>query len=161
MYLQSSIHLLRYYKSLGEKAIAQMKQDELFWQFNEESNSIYIIVKHLKGNMLSRWTDFLQSDGEKEWRERDEEFVQRDSDLKSMMAMWDEGWTCLFNALENLTEEDLGELVQIRGEDHTVIEAINRQLAHYASHVGQIIFIAKMKKDSEWQSLSIPRKIDY
>ena len=155
-YIKSITSLFQYYKQLGEKSIAQLDDDKLFEQPNEDSNSIATIVKHLWGNMLSRWTDFLTSDGEKEWRERDAEF---DNDLLSredMMAKWEEGWQCLFNALNGLTDEDLTRIVYIRNEGHTVLEAINRQFAHYSSHIGQIMYAAKLLKGGNWESLSIP-----
>ncbi len=157
-YLSSTIKLFKYYKSLGDKTFEQIDEDEkFFWQYNEQSNSIAIIVKHLHGNMLSRWTDFLDSDGEKEWRERDAEF---DNDIKSkeaLLAKWDEGWSCLLNTLEALSEEDLDKIVYIRNMGHSVVEAINRQLAHYSSHVGQIMFLGKMITGNDWQSLSISK----
>ena len=145
------------YKNLGEKTFSQLSDAQLFWQFNDESNSIATIVKHLRGNMLSRWTDFLTTDGEKEWRERDAEF---ENDIKSrveMMEKWNEGWKCLFNAISPLTENDLTREIYIRNQGHTVMEAINRQLAHYSYHVGQIVFLGKMCANEKWNSLSIPR----
>ena len=126
-------------------------------QYNDESNSIAIIVKHLWGNMLSRWTEFLIADGEKDSRDREAEFENDIKDKHELLQKWNEGWSCLFNAINNLKEEDLSTIVYIRNEGHTVTEAINRQVAHYAYHVGQIVFIGKMIKDSEWVSLSIPR----
>lgn len=156
-FLKSAERQLLYYKKLGEQAMEQIGEAELFWQPNEESNSIAVIVKHLWGNMLSRWTNFLTEDGEKPWRQRDAEF---DNDLKTreaLMQKWNEGWQCLFNALSSITDEQLQQIIYIRNEGHTVLEAINRQLAHYPYHVGQIVFIAKMIKNDNWQSLSIPR----
>jgi Protein of unknown function (DUF1572) len=155
-FLESAIKQFEYYKLLGEKSFEQVNDEQLFWQYNEESNSIATIVKHLWGNMKSRWTDFLTTDGEKEWRKRDEEF---ENDIKTrgeMMKLWNEGWTCLFNALKSLQEEDLGKTVYIRNMGQTVTEAINRQLAHYPYHIGQIVFIARMQA-KEWKSLSIPK----
>lgn len=131
--------------------------DALFWHPHEESNSIAVIVKHLWGNMLSRWTDFLHSDGEKKWRNRDEEFVGDLQSREEIMQKWEEGWACLFNALEGLTEEDREKIVYIRNQGHTVTEAILRQLAHYASHIGQIVFLGKLLVGHQWESLSIPR----
>jgi len=157
-YLESAKKQFEYYKLLGEKTLAQLPEEKLFWTYNEESNSIAIIVKHLHGNMLSRWTDFLTTDGEKEWRNRDAEF---DNDIKSgkdLMQLWSQGWQCVFNALKGLTEKDLSRTVYIRNMGHSVPDAINRQLAHYAYHVGQIVFIGKMICNEEWNSLSIPRK---
>jgi hypothetical protein len=155
-YLESVRKEFQYYKTLGEKAMAQLAEEQLFRQFNEESNSIAAIVKHLNGNMLSRWTDFLNSDGEKEWRQRDAEFENNLSDREQLMDLWQSGWACLFSALEPLTEVDFGKIVYIRNQGHTVLEAINRQVAHYAYHVGQIVFIAKMVAPC-WESLSIPK----
>jgi len=156
-YLESTIKQFEYYKLLGEKTIAQLSDEQLYWQYNAESNSIAIIVKHLWGNMLSRWTDFLTSDGEKEWRNRDAEFEPEDNTREALMIKWNEGWNCLFQTLHELEEEDLEKIIYIRNQGHTVMEAINRQLAHYPYHVGQIVFIGKMLCDSTWQSLSIPK----
>ena len=156
-YLQSTIKQFEYYKMLGEKTFAQVSDEALFWQYNEESNSIATIVKHLWGNMLSRWTDFLTSDGEKEWRKREEEFENDITTRKEMMDKWNEGWQCLFNALNSLTDNDLDEIIYIRNMGHSITEAINRQLAHYPYHIGQIVSIGKMASENNWQSLSIPR----
>ena len=156
-YLSSAIKQLELYKALGERAIEQVPDDHLFWQYNDDSNSIATIVKHLSGNMLSRWTDFLTTDGEKEWRNREGEF---DNDIKNrgeLLALWNKGWACVFNALNPLTEHDLEKTIYIRNMGHTVIEAINRQLTHYPYHVGQIVFIAKMVCGPNFKSLSIPR----
>ncbi len=156
-YLESVRKQLEYYKMLGEKAMAQLPEEKLFWQYNPESNSVASIVKHIWGNMLSRWTNFITTDGEKEWRNREAEF---DNDLQSkaeVMAKWNEGWTCLFDALDPLTTSDLEKEIFIRNMGHTVVEAINRQLAHYPYHIGQIVFIAKMICDDKWKSLSIPK----
>ncbi|MCB9064451.1 MAG: DUF1572 family protein [Chitinophagales bacterium] len=156
-YLKSIDRQFRYYKSLGEKAMQQVDDNILFIQPNEDSNSIATIVKHMWGNMMSRWTDFLTTDGEKEWRERDAEF-ENDMDSRELMIQkWEEGWNCLFNALGSISDNDLGMIVYIRNEGHTVLESINRQLAHYSYHVGQIVYAAKLLKKSEWDSLSIPR----
>ncbi len=156
-YLESAIKQFEYYKLLGEKAMEQLPAEKLFWQYNEESNSIAIIVKHLWGNMLSRWTDLMTSDGEKEWRNRDAEFENDVKSKEELLAKWNEGWQCLLNTLKQLTENDLQKIIYIRNQGHTVMEAINRQLAHYPYHIGQIIYIAKMVADSNWRSLSIPR----
>ena len=156
-YIQSAKNQFLQYKSLAEKAIAQVPDDKINWQYNPETNSISIIVKHLSGNMLSRFTDFLTSDGEKKWRNRDGEFEIEDLTRDQLMTAWNKGWTCLFNALDGLTAEDISKKVLIRNEVHTVMEAINRQLTHYASHVGQIIYIAKMICDQNWNTLTIPR----
>jgi hypothetical protein len=158
-YLKSMNRQFLYYKSLGEKAIAQIEDEKkLFWQYNEDSNSIATVVKHLSGNMISRWTDFFTTDGEKEWRNRDGEF---ENDLRTraeVMEVWNKGWDRLFKTLnEEIKPEDLERIIYIRNEGHTVMEAINRQLAHYPYHVGQIVYIAKMIKGESWESLSIPR----
>lgn len=137
--------------------MAQLPDKGLFYEFNSESNSIAVIVNHLAGNMLSRFTDFLTSDGEKEWRNRDLEFVNPFQSREELLAKWEEGWKCLLDTLATLQPADLDGIVYIRNEGHTVTEALNRQLAHYPYHVGQIVFIAKMIKNQEWQSLSIPR----
>lgn len=156
-YLKSIDRQFRYYKSLGEKAMAQLDEKTLFHQPNEDSNSIATIVKHLWGNMLSRWTDFLTTDGEKEWRERDAEFENDLQSKEAMMQKWEEGWACLFDALASITDSDLSMIIYIRNEGHTVLEAINRQLAHYSYHVGQIVYAAKLLKNGGWESLSIPK----
>ena len=156
-YLSSAIKQFEYYKLLGEKAMAQLPDEALFWQYNEESNSIAVIVNHLAGNMLSRFTDFLTTDGEKPWRNRDLEFENTFSDRQELISYWNKGWDCLLKTLRDLDEAQLGDIVYIRNEGHTVVEAINRQLTHYASHIGQIIFIAKMVANEKWESLSIGR----
>lgn len=157
IYLTGVIKQFEYYRILGEKAMAQLPDEALFWQYNPESNSIAILVQHLVGNMLSRFTDFLTSDGEKIWRNRDVEFEGGLADRNELLAHWDEGWDRLLSTLNALSEEQLGEIVYIRNEGHTVLEAINRQLAHYPYHVGQIVYIAKMAMGDQWSSLSIPR----
>lgn len=156
--LQSSLRQFRYYKSLADKAIAQVSDDSLFWQASPESNSIAILVQHLAGNMLSRWTDFLETDGEKPWRNRDAEFEQQLNTRTALLEYWEKGWHCLFDALSPLAEADLQRIVYIRNEGHTVEEAILRQLCHYPYHVGQIVFLAKMAVETgHWQTLSIAR----
>lgn len=157
-YLASSIAIFRQYKALAEKAMTQLSDESLLWQPNEESNSIYLVIKHMSGNMLSRWTDFLTSDGEKPWRNRDSEFEQpAQLSRAEIMQEWEKGWQCVFNALEPLTEADLAKLVYIRGEAHSVMEAVNRQVSHYSYHVGQIVFLAKLIRNTDWQTLSIAR----
>ena len=156
-YLASAIKQFEYYKLLGDKAMEQLPAEKLFWQYNDESNSIGTIVKHLSGNMLSRWTDLMTSDGEKDWRDRDAEFENDIKSKEELLTKWNEGWQCLLNALKALNEDDLQKIIYIRNQGHTVMEAINRQLAHYPYHVGQIVYIAKMVADSDWKSLSIPR----
>ena len=145
------------YKSLGEKAMAQTEEANLFVQAHPDSNSIAIVVQHLWGNMLSRWTDFLTTDGEKEWRKREEEFEPILQTRAAVLAKWEDGWECLFDALEGLNEPDLTRVIYIRGEAHSVKEAIARQLTHYAYHVGQIVFISRMLNTTNFQSLSIPK----
>ncbi|MBZ4189462.1 DUF1572 family protein [Niabella beijingensis] len=155
-YLESVIRQFEYYKLLGEKTIAQLPDDALFRQFNEASNSIAIIVNHLHGNMLSRWTGFLTTDGEKEWRNRDSEFEDHISSRDELLGRWEEGWGILLHTLRSLKEEDLLKTVYIRNQGHTVLEAINRQLAHYPYHIGQIVYLGKMYAE-KWTSLSIPK----
>src|ERR1700740_1046281 len=159
-YLKDSIDLFRYYKKLGDRAIGQCPDEALFTAIDAESNSIAIIVKHMAGNMRSRWTDFLTSDGEKPGRNRDTEFEDAPKTGAALMELWERGWKYLFDALEPLTDADLGRTVTIRTEPHSVMQAINRQMAHYAHHVGQIVFLAKhlaAKATGKWESLSVPR----
>jgi hypothetical protein len=159
-YLQDSIGLFRYYKKLGERAMAQCPDDCLFVALDPESNSIAIIVKHISGNMRSRWRDFLTTDGEKPDRHRDTEFETPPTTRAQVTEMWERGWKYVFDALEPLTEADLARTVTIRSEPHSVMQAINRQIAHYAHHVGQILFLAKhltFTKTGKWESLSVPR----
>ncbi|QHV96035.1 DUF1572 domain-containing protein [Spirosoma endbachense] len=156
-YLESARKQFEYYKLLGEKTFSQVSDEQLFWQYNEASNSIATIVKHLWGNMLSRWTDFLTTDGEKEWRDREAEFDNDIATREELLTKWNQGWDCLLNAIGSLTNEDLEKEIYIRNMGHTVTEAINRQLAHYPYHIGQIVFIGKMVCDDNWTSLSIPR----
>ena len=156
-YLESIIKQFRYYKKLGEQAMDQLLPEQLFTTFNPDSNSIALIVKHLHGNMLSRWTDFLSTDGEKPWRNRDSEFELVGTDEKEVRQQWHAGWDCLFTTLQELPPAGLMKIIYIRNEGNTVIEAINRQLAHYSYHVGQIVYAAKILKQTTWTSLSIPR----
>jgi hypothetical protein len=156
-YLNSVKKQFEYYKMLAEKTFDQLPEEKLFWKFNNESNSIGIIVTHLSGNMLSRWTDFLNSDGEKEWRNRDAEFEDLINSKVELLSKWDNAWKCLFDSLCSLNEDDLYKIVYIRNKPHSVTEAINRQLAHYPYHIGQIVFIGKMAKNNDWDSLSIPK----
>ncbi len=156
-FLETAKKQFEYYKMLGEKTFSQLTDEQLFKQLNEESNSIATIVKHLWGNMLSRWTDFLTTDGEKEWRQRDAEFENNIADRTELLAKWNEGWSCLFNAMNSLTENDLIKEIFIRNQGHTITEAINRQLAHYPYHIGQIVFIGKFLCNGTWSSLSIPK----
>jgi hypothetical protein len=157
-YLEDSLAILRQYKGLGERAIAQVSDEHLTVALDPESNSIATIVKHIAGNMRSRWTDFLTSDGEKPDRNRDTEFEAPPATRTELMRIWEDGWSRVFNAIEPLTPADLERTVTIRNEPHSVMQAINRQLAHYATHIGQIIFLAKHFQSANWQSLSIPRR---
>lgn len=157
-YLDDAIASFRAYKKLAEKALDQLKDEEYFVALDAESNSIAVIMKHIAGNMFSRWTDFLTSDGEKPDRNRDMEFVIESQTTKDdVRAYWERGWSCLFNALEPLRPPDFDKTVLIRGEAHTIVQAINRQLMHYAQHIGQIVFLAKHFRSAAWKSLSIPR----
>ena len=156
-YLEDSLALFRYYKKLGERAMDQVADEYLFTALDEEANSIAIVVKHMTGNMRSRWKDFLTTDGEKPDRNRDREFVDPPATREALLKDWEAGWGCLFEALEPLSEEDLARTVTIRGEPHSVMQAINRQVAHYAHHVGQIVLLAKHFACGRWQSLSVPR----
>ncbi len=158
IYLAFSKKQFEQYKALAEKGFAQIPDGKLFIRVNEESNSIAMIVQHMAGNMLSRWTDFLTTDGEKEWRQRDAEFEVVITTKEAMMTEWERGWQCLFGALNNLSPAQMQETIYIRGEPMFVIEAINRQLVHYPYHVGQILFAAKMFKSEGWKTLSEPKK---
>ena len=156
-YIESSRKQFEYYKLLAEKTFAQLTDEQLNWRSDEEANSISIIVMHLHGNMLSRWTDFLSTDGEKEWRKREEEFELQANDRAHILSLWNQGWACLFSALDSVNNENADTLIYIRKMGHSITEAVNRQLAHYAYHVGQIVFIGRMLKGNEWASLSIPK----
>ncbi|HYP13654.1 MAG TPA: DUF1572 domain-containing protein [Bryobacteraceae bacterium] len=156
-YLEDSLTLFHYYKSLAERAIEQVTDEQLLAALDEEGNSIALIVKHMAGNMRSRWTDFMTTDGEKPDRNRDNEFVHPPGTRQELLALWEDGWSCLFRALEPLSDADLGRTVMIRGEAHSVMQAVNRQVAHYAHHVGQIVFLAKHLAHGRWHSLSVPR----
>ncbi len=156
-YLRDSIESFRSYKKLAEKALAQVRDEEFFRGIDAESNSIATISKHIAGNLRSRWTDFLTTDGEKPDRHRDAEFAAENDTRENLTQIWEIGWQTLFETLESLKTEDLGKIVQIRGEDFTVVKAINRALAHVAYHIGQITFLAKHFRAGEWQTLSVPR----
>ncbi|HKQ99945.1 MAG TPA: DUF1572 family protein [Pyrinomonadaceae bacterium] len=157
-YLEDSLANFRGYKKLAEGAFEQVSDEQFFATLDEEANSIAVIIKHMVGNMLSRWTDFLNSDGEKPNRNRDMEFVLTSETTRNeMLAAWERGWACVFDAVESLKPEDVMRTVLIRGEEHTVVKAINRQTTHYAYHIGQIVFLAKHFRSAEWKSLSIPR----
>jgi hypothetical protein len=157
-YLESVIKRFSEYKSLGDKTFAQLSEKDFFFQPNEASNSIAVIIQHMHGNMLSRWTNFLSEDGEKDWRQRDEEFEEQELSREQLIRKWEEGWKLLLNTLGSLTAEDLVKQVTIRQQPLTVVDAINRQLAHYSTHVGQIVYIGKWIRGNQWTSLSIPKK---
>ncbi|SHJ83508.1 DUF1572 family protein [Pseudozobellia thermophila] len=156
-YLDSVIFEFHRYKALGDKSFAQLGEADILWKHGANDNNIALIVKHLSGNMLSRWTRFLTEDGEKSWRHRENEFEHPYATKKEMLLAWEKGWACLFEALGSIDGNNFETRIKIRNEEHTLIEAINRQLAHYANHVGQIVLLAKMIKGDAWQSLSIPR----
>ncbi|MFT3909809.1 MAG: DUF1572 family protein [Ferruginibacter sp.] len=156
-YLKNVRSELNRYKSLAEKAMDQLEAGQLFFSSNDDSNSIAIIAQHMYGNMLSRWTDFLTTDGEKPWRDRDSEFEITVNDKNEVLRQWQEGWDCVFAALDALNDEQLSTTIHIRNEPMTAMDAINRQLAHYAYHVGQIVFAAKQLKKEGWNSLTIPK----
>ncbi|SEO70673.1 Protein of unknown function [Mucilaginibacter gossypiicola] len=156
-YLTSVKKQFTYYKSLGEKTFEQLNDEQLCWQYNPESNSIAMIVSHMAGNMISRWTDIFTSDGEKPTRNREAEFAPSAPTRQTILDSWQQGWKCFFDTLDKLTVDDLDKIIYIRNQGHTVTEAINRQLAHYPYHVGQIVFLGKMLCNENWHSLSIPR----
>jgi hypothetical protein len=151
------IKRFKYYKSLGDNTLQQLSEEQVFWQYNEESNSIAVIINHVAGNMLSRWTNFLTEDGEKSWRNRDEEFVNTMNTKQEVLDFWEKGWKCFFDALGQITEENFYSTIYIRGEAHSVADAVFRQLAHYPYHIGQIVYLAKMMKNEDWKTLSIAR----
>lgn len=157
-YLEDALPLFAHYKKLAERALEQVSDEHLFTCLDAEANSIAILVKHMAGNMLSRWTDFLTTDGEKPTRNRDSEFEDPPATRAELLAYWESGWACLFEALHTLTEADLERTVTIRGEAHSVLQAINRQLAHYPYHVGQIVLLAKHCAHDHWQALTVPRR---
>lgn len=157
IFLQSAIKRLSYYKELGDKTFVQLSEADFHYQPNEASNSIAVIIQHMAGNMLSRWTDFLTSDGEKEWRNRDTEFEEQQMNKEQLVAFWEKGWQCCLDTLRSLKEDDLLKTIHIRSEPLLVTDAINRQLAHYPYHVGQIIYLSKIITDNNWQNLSIAK----
>jgi|SRR5680860_643753 len=157
-YLDNVKQQFKYYKELGERTFDQLDEEDLFRQYDDETNSIAIIVNHLWGNMMSRWTDFLNSDGEKEWRDRDLEFEPVIKNKEELMSRWNEGWLCVFNALKSITDENWDTTIYIRNQSHSILEAIQRQYGHYAYHIGQIVYIGKMIKGNSWNSLSIPKE---
>ncbi len=156
-YVEDSLDLFRYYKKQAERAIDQVTDEQLFAAIDPETNSIAVVVKHMAGNMRSRWTDFLTTDGEKPDRDRDGEFIDPPATREALLQAWEDGWARVFAALEPLSDADLGRTVTIRGEAHSVMQAINRQIAHYANHVGQIVMLAKHLAHDRWQTLSVPR----
>ncbi|MES1223722.1 MAG: DUF1572 family protein [Bacteroidota bacterium] len=156
-FLQTAIKRFAFYKDLGDKTFAQLQEADFHFQPNEASNSIAVIIQHLGGNMLSRWTNFLTEDGEKEWRHRDAEFEIHSFTKMQLLEIWEKGWKCMFDSFAVLKEEDLLKTIYIRTEGQLVIDAINRQLAHYPYHVGQIVYLGRLIKNNEWQSLSIPK----
>ncbi len=156
-FLSNAIKLFKYYKSLGDKTLEQIPEENIHKTINKASNSVAIIVKHISGNMRSRWTDFLTSDGEKSWRNRDGEFEDTIKDKKDLLEIWEKGWACLFEAIEPLEGEDATKIIYIRNEGHTVLEAMQRQLGHYSYHVGQLVFLGKYFCGDNWKSLSIPK----
>jgi hypothetical protein len=157
IFLASAIKRLQYYKELGDKTLNVLNEQDMHFIPAEENNSIAVIIQHMHGNMLSRWTNFLTTDGEKEWRKRDAEFEDQNLSKEKLLQLWEEGWKCFLDALQSLTDNDLEKNIEIRNENLSVVDAINRQLAHYPYHVGQIISIAKIIKKQGWQSLSIPK----
>ena len=156
-YLTTVIKRVKYYKDLGEKTFAQLEEKDLHWQPSSESNSIAVIVQHMAGNMLSRWTNFLTEDGEKEWRHRDDEFEIHDYSKQQLIEIWNKGWDCFLKALDSLKPDDLLKIIFIRKEEMIAIDAINRQLAHYPYHIGQIVYIGRMIRNENWKNLSIPK----
>ena len=156
-YLQNIIREFERYKSLGDRCFEQLNESDIHWRGDEENNSIAIIVKHMVGNMLSRWTNFLSEDGEKPWRQRDSEFEAPYATSAEMIKAWEDGWACVFNTLQTIDEKNFGDKVLIRDEEHSIPEALNRQLAHYAYHTGQIVWISKNIKGAAWKSLTIPK----
>jgi uncharacterized damage-inducible protein DinB len=156
-YLKTVTNRFKSVKGLGDGALKQLSEEDLHWTYNSESNSVAVIVKHMAGNMISRWTDFLTTDGEKDDRNRDDEFIDNISSKSELTKVWEKGWKTLIDTLTSLREEDLLKDIYIRGEKHLVLDAIERQMAHYAYHVGQIVYIGKQVKDEEWESLSIPK----
>jgi uncharacterized damage-inducible protein DinB len=156
-YLKDSLAVFRHYKSLAERAMAQLTDQQLLVAIDEESNSIAVIVKHMAGNMRSRFTDFLTTDGEKPDRQRDQEFVDPPATRQAMIASWEAGWASVFAALESLSEDDLGKTITIRSESHSVMQAINRQVAHYSYHCGQIVLLAKHLNHPTWKPLTVAR----
>ncbi len=157
VFLQSAIKRVKYYKQLGDSSFNQLEEKDFYFQPNLTSNSLAVIIQHMSGNMLSRWTNFLLEDGEKSWRNRDAEFEDQHYSKQQLLELWEKGWNCFTGILESLKESDLLQTIYIRREPLIVVDAINRQLAHYPYHVGQIIYIAKIIRDQQWKSLSIEK----
>ena len=157
-YLLTVIRRVKYYKGLADKTFEQLEEKDFHYQPNSESNSIAIIIQHMYGNMLSRWTNFLTEDGEKTWRQRDDEFEVHDYSKAKLIELWEQGWNCYLKTMEELKEDDLLKTITIRDEKLSVIDAINRQLAHYPYHIGQILYVGKMIRNEEWRNLSMPRR---
>ena len=157
-YLSTVIRRLKYYRELGERAFEQIEEQDFHWQPSSESNSIAVIIQHLAGNMLSRWTNFLTEDGEKDWRDRDDEFEVHDYSRQQLLDLWNKGWECFLGAVNSLKDDDLLKTIYIRDESLSALDAINRQLAHYPYHIGQIVYIGRLIKNKSWKSLSIPKK---
>ena len=156
-YLESMRAMYMYYRMLGDKTMAQLSDEQLFWQYHENSNSVAVLVQHISGNLLSRFTDFLTSDGEKDWRDRDSEFEEHLDTREALLEAWDKGWSCVFAAIDSLVEGDRERVVYIRNEGHTVTEALNRSMAHYAYHMGQIVQTGVMLRGDDWETLSVAR----
>lgn len=156
-YLKSVRFEFHKYKQMGDKTFSQLTNDEILWKYNDDDNSVSQIVKHISGNLLSRWTNIFTEDGEKPWRDRDQEFEDPFTSKEAMIASWENAWQCLFNTLGTINATNFHEQIKIRNEEHSLIEAINRQMTHYAAHVGQIVYLGKMIKGQEWISLSIPK----
>jgi len=158
IYLESVINRMIGYKELADKTFSQLEEKDFHFQPNETSNSIAIIIQHMSGNMMSRWTNFLTEDGEKTWRARDEEFEEQKHSREQLMDIWNKGWECMLQSLRSLTENDLLKTIHIRNEPLSAVDAINRQLAHYPYHIGQILYIGKIIKDDQWKNLSMPKR---
>jgi uncharacterized damage-inducible protein DinB len=156
-YLSTTIKRLKYYKDLGEKTFVQLEEKDFHWQPSSESNSIAVIIQHMAGNMLSRWTNFLTEDGEKEWRQRDDEFEVHSYSKDQLIETWNKGWKCFLDTLDALSADDLLKTIYIRKESMSAIDAITRQIAHYSYHIGQIVYIGRIIKNENWKSLSIPK----
>lgn len=156
-YLKSLIFECQRYKSLGDKTFVQLNDADIHWKYESTGNSIAVIVKHLSGNMLSRWTNFFSEDGEKTWRNRDSEFEDTYKTKEEMLVAWEKGWNCFYDAIQEINEENFEKTIKIRNEPHSILQALNRQLAHYSYHIGQIVLLGKTIKGENWVSLSIPK----